>query len=226
MHRVLLGGAAASLRTSSAERAPGSIRLTVGRPWVNVPVLSNATDRTPANVSRAPPSLMITLSFAAELMPPMKATGAAISNGHGVATTSTSAKRTGSPLSHHAMPAIRSETAVKGTAYRSARRTIGARDETAASTSCTIVAYCDSPAVLVARIVKVAVPFIVPDSSAAPASYVTGTGSPVTDDSSMTARSESSTPSTGRISEERTSSASPTSTSPRPGSARPRRCPA
>lgn len=39
-----------------------------------------------------------------------------MSSGHGVATTSTPAQRTGSWDSHHAMPAIRWATAVNGTA--------------------------------------------------------------------------------------------------------------
>ena len=53
---------------------------------------------------------------AARLMPPMNATGAAMSSGHGVASTSTSANRTGSPESHHATPASASENSVNGTA--------------------------------------------------------------------------------------------------------------
>ena len=81
---------------------------------------------------------MMTFSRAAELMPPMKATGAAMSSGQGVATTSTSANRTGSPLRNQAKPAMSSATTVKGTAYRSASRTIGAWDSTARSTSRTI----------------------------------------------------------------------------------------
>ena len=47
-------------------------------------------------------------------MPPMKATGAAISRGQGVATTSTSAKRVGSFDTHQAMPAMRNATMVNG----------------------------------------------------------------------------------------------------------------
>ena len=54
-----------------------------------------------------PPDFTITPDVAARDMPPRKATGAAMSSGHGVATTSTSAKRTGSWDSHQARPAIR-----------------------------------------------------------------------------------------------------------------------
>ena len=74
-------------------------------------------------------------------MPLIIATGAAIKSGHGVATTSTSAKRLGSPLTHHASPPIISATAVKGTAYLSAIRTNGARESPAARTSSIICAY-------------------------------------------------------------------------------------
>ena len=108
--------AAAMRRVSSAESAPGRTSTTPGSPRVRVPVLSKAAERTRAKVSRVPPSLTITFDRAAELMPPMNATGAAISSGQGVATTSTSAKRVGSPLRYQASPAINSDTTVKGTA--------------------------------------------------------------------------------------------------------------
>src|SRR5699024_97510 len=94
----------------------GTMRETVGTPCVNVPVLSKATDLTFANRSKAPPSLTMTLARAAEDMPPINATGAPMSSGHGVATTSTSAKRTGSPDHHQATPATTSEITVNGTA--------------------------------------------------------------------------------------------------------------
>src|SRR5699024_5538 len=103
-------------------------------------VLSSAADRTRARVSSAPASLTITFSRAEELIPPMNATGAAMSRGQGVATTSTSANRVGSPLTYQATPAMVSDTIVNGTAYRSAKRTIGARDSTASDTRRTIEA--------------------------------------------------------------------------------------
>ena len=81
-----------------------------------VPVLSKATVRTAASRSRVPAFLMMTPLRAARLIPPRNATGAAISSGQGVATTSTSAKTTGSPWYHHASPATRRANAVKGTA--------------------------------------------------------------------------------------------------------------
>ena len=101
---------------------------------VSVPVLSNATVRTRDNSSSAPPPLTTMPDLAARLIPATNAIGAASSSGHGVATTRTSAKRTGSPRNAHAAPAIAKATAVNGTAYRSARRTIGARLSAADST--------------------------------------------------------------------------------------------
>lgn len=71
--------------------------------------------------SMTPPDFTITPLAADRPIPARKATGAAISSGHGVATTSTRANCTGSPDRYQASPAIASETRVKGTAYRSER---------------------------------------------------------------------------------------------------------
>src|SRR5690625_1817919 len=107
---------AASWRVSLEEPQTGTIRATVGVPWVSVPVLSNAADFTFDKRSRAPPSLTITVARAADDMPPINDTGAPMSSGQGVATTSTSAKRTASPEYHHATPATIKEITVNGTA--------------------------------------------------------------------------------------------------------------
>ena len=61
-----------------------------------------------------------------------------------------------------------------------------------------------------ARRVNASVLFTVPDNTESPGEWVTGRGSPVTEDSSITARSETRVPSTGITSEERTTSRSPT----------------
>ena len=53
-----------------------------------------------------PPDFTITPLAADRLIPARKATGAAISSGHGVATTSTWANRTGSPDRYQATPAL------------------------------------------------------------------------------------------------------------------------
>jgi len=72
-----------------------------------VPVLSKAAVRTAANCSSVPAFLMITPLCAARLIPLKNATGAASNRGHGVATTNTSAKTTGSLCTHHPRPATR-----------------------------------------------------------------------------------------------------------------------
>ena len=78
-----------------------------GRRWSGCRCTSRARPTRPW----APPPFTITPFRAARLMPPMNATGAAISNGHGVASTSTSAKRTGSPESHRRPRRARARTA-------------------------------------------------------------------------------------------------------------------
>lgn len=65
----------------------------------------------------------------------MIAMGAASSNGHGVATTSTATARTGSPESAHDAAARARVKGTKRTANRSAVRTKGAEDACACSTS-------------------------------------------------------------------------------------------
>src|SRR5699024_6854403 len=107
---------AASGKVSRTEPLRGSIRATVGGPRVKVPVLSKTADFTFARRSSVPASLTMTLARAADDMPPIKQTGAPIRRGQGVATTKTSANRTGSPEYHHATPAIISEMMVNGTA--------------------------------------------------------------------------------------------------------------
>src|SRR5690606_40890987 len=92
-----------------------------------------------------------------------KATGAAMSRGHGVASTSTSAKRAGSPETSHATPARASENTVNGTAKRSASRTTGAWLADAAATSATICWYWLSAATAVARSSTASTPLTEPE---------------------------------------------------------------
>lgn len=89
-------------------------------------------------------------------------------SGHGVATTSTSAIRTGSPDNHHAIPAITSATSVNGTAKRSARRTTREREALASWTSAMIPAYWLSEAIAVARNVMARSPLTTPLSTDSP----------------------------------------------------------
>ena len=66
--------------------------------------------------SSTPAYLTMTPERAARLMPPRNATGAAISRGHGVATTRTSAKRSGLPLMIQPTAPSTYARAVNGTA--------------------------------------------------------------------------------------------------------------
>ena len=83
---------------------PGAVNrsVSVGSPYVNVPVLSRTIVRHRSMRSSTAGSRMMMLRFAASEMAPMIATGIPMSSGHGVATTSTARKRTGSPLHVHA----------------------------------------------------------------------------------------------------------------------------
>ena len=205
---------AAKPSTSSALK-PGCGRTSTraGCPCVRVPVLSKAAD--PALdicSSTAPPLTMMPLR-AERLIPPRKATGAAISSGQGVARTSTSAKRTGSPLSAQASPAISRETTVKGTAKRSASRTTGALESAASATRATMRWYWLSAVAAVARSSTARVPFTDPLITGSPACRETGRDSPVREDSSKSAPADTSSPSTGTTSAGRTRSRSPGTTS-------------
>ena len=205
---------AASCSSSSASKPGSGITSTSsGSPCESVPVLSNAADLARESASIVAPPFTITPLRALALMPPMKATGAAISSGHGVASTSTSANRTGSPDSHQANPAIARETRVNGTAKRSATRTVGALDSSAAFTSAMICWYCDDAASAVARTRMTRSPLTDPEYTASPRVRVTGRLSPVSEDSSNSASSLSSSQSTGTTSAGLMSSRSPAATS-------------
>ncbi len=106
-----------------------------------MPVLSSATVRTRARVSSTPPDLTTTPLLAARPIPARNATGAAISSGQGVATTSTCANLAGSPDHHQPAAASVNENSVNGSAYLSANRTIGDRLSAASCTRATILAY-------------------------------------------------------------------------------------
>ena len=83
---------------------------------------NNDTVLADASRSNASPPFTTTPSRAARSRPAISAVGAATRSGHGVATTRTCAKRTGSPEMSQAAPAIASAASVKGTATRSASR--------------------------------------------------------------------------------------------------------
>ena len=126
MGRVLLGGCGEGQELVGVEARRRADLDEVGAALGQRAGLVEGRGPMRASCSMTPPPLMMTPAFAARESPPRKATGAAMRSGHGVASTSTSAKRAGSPESPHAAPAITSDTAVKGMANRSASRTVGA----------------------------------------------------------------------------------------------------
>ena len=134
-------------------------------------------------------------------------------SGQGVATTSTARTRPGSPDASQAPPARASVSGVNHTATRSARRWIGGRSRCAASIKRTIWAYSLSVLRRTARISSAPSALIAPLRRAAPGALATGSGSPVSADSSTEDSPASTTPSTGISSPGRTSSRSPTCTS-------------
>src|SRR5690606_1530330 len=200
----------ASRRTSLGSN--GSVArtsTTSGRPRVNVPVLSRATVRTWARRSRIDADLQMMPDRAARDVPAMNATGAAMMSGQGVATTSTSANRTGSPVRAQAVAPIVYASTLNGSATLSASRTNGAFEVRACATSAMIAWYSDPAAVVVARTSAGTVVSIDPDITASPRRRSTGSGSPVREASSNAASSVSRTPSTGTTSPGLTQNRSP-----------------
>src|SRR5690606_14678501 len=156
-----------------------------------------------------PPPVTLTRWRAAGDTTDTGATGAARISGHGVATTRTATARTGSPETSQASPASTSDSGRNQAAYRSARRTNGALSAEACSTSRAMPEYVDSAAVVVARRSNAPPALTTPEGTPSPAGRVTGAASPVSADSSRTAASRSTRPSTGTTSPLRTSSRSP-----------------
>ena len=98
---------------------------------------------------------------------------------------------------------------------RSTSRWIGARERCAAATICTICDSRVSSPTCVACMTNEPVPFTVPPVTRSSLVFSTGTGSPVTIDSSTEERPSSTVPSTGIFSPGRTRSRSPAPTSAR-----------
>ena len=126
---------AASRTTWSEDAGPNvSTAMTWGRAEVTVPVLSSSSTLTRARVSSGPPPLTMIPCFAARETPAMMAAGAARMSGQGVATTRTASARMGLPPAIQATAASATVKPRKPRAYRSARRTNGALDCSAAVT--------------------------------------------------------------------------------------------
>ena len=98
----------AAKQSTSVGETPGRQIWSVsfGSPYVSVPVLSKMMVRQESICSSTAGFLMMMARFAASEIVPMMATGIAINNGHGVATTSTARNRSASPLSSQAASAM------------------------------------------------------------------------------------------------------------------------
>ncbi len=132
------------------------------------------------------------------------------------AATSACAKRGSGPTTAHVAKATAATATTAGTnhaATASARRWTFARLRCASATSWTIRASRVSFPTFSARITKPPVPLTVEPVTRAPGPFSTGTGSPVSIDSSTLEAPSRTTPSTGTFSPGRTRSRSPGRTS-------------
>ena len=186
-----------------------SVSLRWARPLVSVPVLSRNSVRARASRSSAPPPFTSTPLPAQRDSPDTIATGTPRISGHGVATTRTARPLTGSPLSHHAIPASAMASGVNTKAAWSARRADGALASCADLTSRTMPANVLAAALVVACMSNGAPALTVPLRRASLVWRITGSGSPVRADSSITAGPVMTRPSVGTASPLATSRRSP-----------------
>ena len=210
--------AAACSAAASSTPGAGNSCSRRGWPTVRVPVLSKATVSTLWAISSASASLMRMPNFAATPVPAMMAVGVASPSAHGQAMTSTATARmmaTSSPAppSHHqptkVSSAMPSTTGTNTAATRSTSRCTGALTACASCTSRMMWASTLSLPAAVTRISTRPSPLIEPPVSASPAALATGSGSPVSMDSSTCVAPSATVPSAGTRSPGRTASWSP-----------------
>ncbi|MNV18330.1 hypothetical protein D3C71_1091520 [compost metagenome] len=114
-----------------------------------------------------------------------------------------------SPQPKNVNTAIDNTASTNQYATVSAMRCIGARERCACATNCTICASMLSSPRRSARTTRLPVPLSVAPITASPTAFATGTGSPVSIDSSMEERPSTTVPSTGTFSPGRTRTRSP-----------------
>ena len=213
--------AAAVARTSSAP-TPGTpaTKVTSACRSVRVPVLSKTTWSTLDSRSSTSPLRMKMPSAAARPHPTIIATGAARPMAQGQATS-----RTASPLrtafprspttSHQARKVTAAPSSTAGTntlLIRSAMRCSGALSRCASSTSRWRRASTDSAATASTRTTRTPLPFRVPPVTVLPGPRSTGSGSPVSIDSSTGDHPATTVPSRGSASPGRTRTSARTGT--------------
>ena len=194
-----------------------------GRPLVSVPVLSTATTWASRRVCKASPLRNSTPNSAARPVPTMMEVGVASPMAQGQAMISTATALTSAKVSAGSGPKTSQTTKVRAAAAitagtnhmvtRSTMAWIGSLEPCADSTMRTIWASTVSAPTAVARKRKEPVLFTVPPTTDAPASFRTGTGSPVTMLSSTKEAPSSTSPSTGSRSPGRINTTSPAPTS-------------
>ena len=198
-----------------------AMSVTMGCPWVMVPVLSITTVCTEWAVSRASADLMRTPLVAPRPVPTMMAVGVARPKAQGQETTSTDtamvrANSKVAPQISHTMAETTAMAITTGTntpATRSASLAMGALELVASSTRRMIWARAVSSPTLVARMRKYPLRLTVAPITLSPVSLSTGMLSPVMADSSTEAVPSRTTPSTGMDSPAFTISTSPVSSS-------------
>jgi len=210
--------------STGARSKPGARARSVstGRPRVRVPVLSTATTRVALSCCSASPLRNSTPSCAARPVPTMIEVGVASPMAQGQAMMSTATAFTTAKFSagcgphNHQTKKVSSAVAMTaGTNHivtLSTSAWMGSLAPCACSTMRMICASSVSPPTLVASKTKAPFWFTVPPTSSAPACLATGTGSPLTMDSSTKLSPSSTTPSTGMRSPGRTCTRSPAMT--------------
>ncbi len=209
--------AAATASTSSRPRpSTGTTSTTVGRLRVNVPVLSNATVRTPPSASRAAPPLTSAPPRVAAPMAETTVTGTEIANAHGEAATSTTRARSihtsGSPSAAPSTAMSTAATITPGTngrAIRSANRCPAPLRACSTSTIRTTRASELSSVPALTATSRTPVPLTVPANTSEPGPTSTGMDSPVTAESSRALCPDTTTPSVATRSPGRINRVSP-----------------
>ena len=227
--------AVASCRSSSSPTpTDGASSVSFGLPSVSVPVLSTTRVSTLASAWSASALRISTPARAPRPIPTMIDIGVARPSAQGQAMISTAtaltracARRGSGPSSDQTRNVTAAAATTAGTntpATLSASPWIGARLRCASDTIPTMRASSVSAPTRSARITKEPVPFTVPPVTRLDAAFSTGSGSPVSIDSSTLPDPSTTTPSVGTFSPGRTRSRSPgltstraTSRSPAPG---------
>ncbi len=209
-------------RPGAAAGGPSQAKTAVTRAnrSVSVPVLSKATRFARASLSRASPLRMRMPRDEARPLPTIIATGVARPIAHGQATNSRAmALKTAVPklpsTSHHPRKVATAPARITGTNTELTRSAIfcsGALSRWARSTSCCRRLSTDSAATELTCTTRAVLPFRVPPVTTLCGPRSTGSGSPVSIDSSTEDQPRRTVPSRGIVSPGRTRMTAPAGT--------------